>query len=274
MAGINPEQEAARLAYYQSRRKVGRYLNRNLSFYSGAPSIPQSFTGNLLLVAGGTGPGAKILNGIEPFVPTPLPCEEPIITSLVTAIGDDLSVTVLYNVEPGDVYVLFNTSDGTTLPILSVIPVVGGVVVTFDDDSPPATPGSYTFKIIRAGNLDCFTTRSNVFQIFPAVCLIVVTGMSGDGVFPNFPLIPGSLGHSVTVTGSGFLAGPLTITIVNNFPPFNTLIPTLITVVDDNTITIDFDAPFSDGFYEVTVALTSDPTCFGVAPGSIGVIGV
>jgi len=270
MPGINSAQEAARIAYYQSRRKVGRYLNRDLSFYSGAASIPQSFTANLALVAGGTGPGAKILNGINPFVPEPLPCDDPIITSFVAVVAGDLTLTVLYNVEPGDVYVMFNTTDGTTLPLISVTPIVGGVEVVFDDDVPPATPGSYTFKIIRAGNLKCFATRSNVFQIAPAVCPIEVTGMTGDGVTPP-PLFPGSLGHSVMVTGSGFLAGPLTITIVNVFPPFNILIPTLITVVDDNTITIDFDAPFATGFYEVTVALTADPTCFGVAPGSIGV---
>ena len=274
MAGINPEQEAARLAYYQSRRKVGRYLNRDLSFYPGAPTIPQSFTGNLMLVAGGTGPGAKILNGINPFVPEPLPCEDPIITSLVVGLFDDLNITVLYNVEPGDVYIMFNTTDGTTLPIISVTPIVDGVTVVFDDDSPPATPGSYTFKIIRAGNLDCFATRSNVFQIAPAVCLIEITSMTGDGVFPpGPPIFPGTPGQSVALVGAGFLSGALTVTIINTSPPFNTFLPTLVTVIDDNNMTVDFDAPFFDGFYDVRVELTADPTCFDEI-GSIAIIAV
>ena len=124
MAGSD-EQE--RIAYYQSRKQVGPYLQRLYSFFPGQPTVPNNETANkAIYINNGRGPGDKILNGITPFVPDPLPCIEVVIASLVIGTFDDLHVTVLYNVEPGDIYVLFNTSDGTTLPIISVTPINTG----------------------------------------------------------------------------------------------------------------------------------------------------
>ena len=272
MPGINPEQEQARIDYYLSRRKIGSYLNRALSFYPGAPTIPTNFIANkTTYINNGLGPGAKILNGIEPFVPEPLPCDEPVIESLVVGVFGDLHVTVLYNVEPGDIYVMFNTSDGTFLPIISVTPIVGGVNVIFNDDSPPATPGAYTFKILRADNAECFVIRASIFTVAPVVCEIEIDSWTGDGIPPPpFTFVPpGTPGLTATVIGSGFLPGPLTVVLENAFPPFNNLDITLVTVIDDNTLTINWNAtdggpvsPAPDGNYGVRISLTDDPTCF------------
>jgi len=162
------------------------------------------------------------------------------------------------------VYVLFNTTDGTTLPIISVTPVVGGVEVVFNDNVPPATPGSYTFKIIRAGNIKCFATRPNIFQIAPVVCLLTITDMVGD-LFAT----PGALGLTVTLTGTGFLSGgPLIVGFENQIFPFNPLDILLVTVISDVMLDIDFNAtdggPASaspTGFYGVRITLADDPTC-------------
>ena len=284
MAG--PGNAKDREELYTERGRNGVVLGRLFAFYSGKGTTPTSYTGNLALGSHSNGAGAFLIDGIGPPIETVVSCEEIVVVSIECEVFDDLNVTVLYNVLPDDIYVLFNTSTGQILQPLSVTPIVGGVIVLFDDESPPADPGAWSFKIMRATNpTGCFFVKSNCLVIAGAVCLLTITDMVGDGVFPNFPLIPGSVGHSITLTGTGFLSGgPLVVVFENTSPPFNPLDITLVTIIDDTSLTIDFDArdggfPASDGFYAVRITLVDDPACeatigFEFFEPQVGVIGV
>jgi hypothetical protein len=268
MPGPPPDEAQARIAYYQERRKLGAYLNNPLYFYPGAATVPQSFTGNLIAYGGGNGPGAKIINGIGPAIPAPPPCDEPIITSLIinAAAPDILNMDVEYNVLPGDIYFVFNVPTGQVLYPQSVTPIAGGVQVEFDMTSPPADGGSWTFKIIRADDEACFAIRSGVYVTAAAGCALEVTDLSSPTGFPVSP--PGPPGFpfgsffGIEVTGSGFTTGPLAVTLINNFPPNNTIVASAVNVIDDNNLTFDFTGDGTSGLYAVRVTLISDPTCF------------
>lgn len=262
MAG--PGDAADREKLYTERGQNGVVLGRRFAFYSGAPTVPDSFTGNLALGAYANGAGASIIDGIGPPIEEVVPCEEVVVESITCDVFDDLNVTVLYNVLPDDIYILFNTSTGQVLKPLSVTPIVGGVVVVFDDDSPPADAGSWSFKIMRAANpAACFFVKGGCLVIAGAVCDIEITDMTGDGVFPpGPPLFPGTSG-TVAVTGSGFLSGgPVTVTMPRApGPPGPDITVDLVVIIDDNNMTVDFTTPGVDGFYGLTVTLDSDPLC-------------
>jgi hypothetical protein len=265
----NPDEQQERIAYYQSRVQVGPYLDKLYSFFPGQPTLPNNQTANKAVYVGdGSGPGAKILNGIHPFVPPVLPCDEVIITDLQIVFPDPaLFISIVWNLLPGDIISLFNTSTGQVLAPVSVSPIVGGLEVEFDMTSPPATGGSWSLKIARATNLDCFAVRNDIFQLTGAVCSLSITDLTSPTGFPVIPPgPPGFPGGSFTVdlVGVGFLSeGPVTVTIGPNlFPPNDTIIPTLVTITDDNNMSLDFTGNFNSGVYGVTVALTADPTCF------------
>jgi hypothetical protein len=265
MAG-NEEQE--RIAYYQSREQVGPYLDKLYSFFPGQPTLPNNETANkAIYINNGLGPGAKIINGIKPYVPPALPCDDVIITSLVGNFVDPaLFLNILWNLLPGDIITLFNTSTGQVLTPVAVSPIVGGLEVEFDMTLPPATAGSWSLKIARAENLDCFAVRSNAFQLISAVCALSVTGIGPPASPvspPGPPGFPGGVGFFIELTGTGFLTGALTIEVINNFFPFNTLVGYGILVINDANLTFLFDGSGVTGLYGVRVSLTADPTCFG-----------
>lgn len=253
-----------RAILYLNRAEDDLVFGRPLAFYPGEPTIPNSFTGNLALGANTNGPGAFLLDGIGPPIEIPLDCDEPIIIIDSVVIGDDnLFITVQFsNIEGDDIFVLFG-SNGVAYSPSNVQATEDGWQLTFPDpDLIP--PGVYNLKVIREGNLECFAISYGVYtQVAPA-CDIEVTDMVGDGVFPNPPLSPGDTDATVTISGSGFLSGPLTVTITPFFGGPNPLNVDSVAVGDDNTLTVQFDAdPFQTGTYGVRVELTSDPTCFG-----------
>jgi len=262
MAGPGDATNRERL--YAENAREGRVLGRDFTFYSGAATTPTSYTGNLVLGTSGDGPGAYLLDGVGPPIPDVAPCEEVVVASLVCdLVGDDLTVTLLYNAVAGDVYVLFNTGTAQLLKPTSVTPVVGGVEVVFDVTSPPTDAGSWSFKVMRAANpTGCFAVRSGCLVIAPVVCTISLTGISGDGVFPNVPLMPGDSG-TVSLTGTGFLSGALTVTMPVAFGGPTSFTVDLVTVIDDSNMDIDFTTVVGEtGQWGVRVELASDPTCF------------
>jgi len=263
--GINTGPNAvARSKLYLERGQNGVVINREFAFYSGKATQPNSFTGNLILGTGTNGPGANLIDGIGPPIVERQPCEEILVESIVCdLVGDTLTVTVIYNVLPGDIYVLFNTSTGQQLVPVSVTPIGGGVDVVFDVTSPPADAGSWTFKTMRVANpKNCFFVKSNCVVVAGSVCLITLLTLVGDGVPPNPALFPGNPG-TVSLTGAGFLSGALTVTIPPVFGGFTPFTVDLVTIIDDNTMDIDFTSdPFEMGQWGVRVELTADPMCF------------
>lgn len=173
-------------------------------------------------------------------------------------------VPVTYNiVQPGDNYGLF----GFGLTPISGVGVPTGpnsADVTFFI-GPTADLGIYDFGIARASDPTCNDVEPGAFEVTSS-CPIGIFGMTSPTGFPVIPPgPPGFPGGSfiVDLVGVGFLTGPLTVTIgPNTFAPFDTIIPTLVTVIDDNNMSIGFTGNFVDGAYGVTVALTADPTCF------------
>lgn len=166
--GINTAANAAaRAQLYRERGVNGVVLNREFAFFPGAATIPNSFTGNLVLGGATGGPGANLLDGIGPPILDVEPCEDLVVESILCVlIGDTLNVTVTYNVLPGDIYVLFNTTTGQQLLPVSVVPFGGGAVASFDLTSPPADGGSWSFKIMRVANPRvCFFVKANCAAI-------------------------------------------------------------------------------------------------------------
>ena len=266
-----PSEAQPRVAYYRGRVESGAYLNKPLSFYPGAPTVPQSFTGNLIAVGNGNGPGAKILNGIGPAQTEEIPCVDPVITSLMTfsfpAMPDTLGITVLYNVEPGDLLFVFNTSTGQVIYPATVSPVAGGFALTFDLTSPPADVGSWTFKVVRAGNPNCFAIRSGVYVVTGTVCSLTADAwtLSGGLPFPELGFLAGT--SPVTwITGSGFTGCTLDVT-VELFISFNPAPPTLpvigLTVTNDNLIefTVDGSGVATNATYQAVISCTDIPGC-------------
>lgn len=259
----------ARAQLYLSRGQTGSYINEELIFYPGGGTIPPSFTGNLALGVNTNGPGADLLNGIVPFQAPVEPCDAIVVTSVACEVavngGDVLIVTILYNVEEGDIYSLFNTSTGQVLLPESVTPIVDGVQVAFDVTSPPADPGAWSFKVARESNPTvCFFVKSNCYVIQDVVCTLTITDMTGDGVPPNPLIFPGTLDNTVSLTGTGFLSGTLNVSILQVFggPPGTPLPIDMVTVIDDNNLDIQFDTfGDSDGAYGVVISLDEDPMC-------------
>jgi hypothetical protein len=252
---------------YLERGRNGVVLQREFGFFPGAPTVPTSFTGNLALGSHSGGPGDYILNGVGPPIREAVPCEsvevESILCEIATNGTDTLVVTVLYNVFPGDIYVLFNTSTGQQVTPTTVTPIVGGIVATFPAESPPLDPGAWSFKIMRLANpKDCFFVKANCLVLAPVVCTLTLLTLTGDGVFPNPPLFPGDSG-TVALTGTGFLSGALNVTIPAAFGGPTPFTVDVVNIIDDSNMTIDFTSVVGeDGQWGVRVELASDPTCF------------
>jgi len=272
----DPATASARARLYQQSAKPGVVFNRRLSFYSGAPTTPRSFTGDQILGVASGGVGAALINGAGPPIVVPIPCDEPTIFTVQVVIGDDnVIVRVTYNNPlPDDIYVLFN-SNGQSFGAVSsseTPPPPGEITILFpDNDVLP--PGQYSLKIARAADPEnCFSVRNGIFVVAATACPIETTEMSSPSGFPVVPPgPPGFPGGSFTIeiVGAGFLTGPLTITLTNNFPPFNVILPDSQLVIDDNNLTFDFTGTFVDGLYTVRVALTADPACFDEPPEGI-----
>lgn len=266
MAAVN------RTQFYLSRGTVTRYLDKKVTTYPGAPTIPNSATGNNVVYGGGNGVGAKLLPGVGPVIVPPLSCNEILISSVgpptsFNAGDGETVVPISYN-EPleSDIYVVFQLGTGIQIPVVDA-EIVGAsdVELTLDLISSLGG-GAYALKIIRASDpKNCFTIRYNAFDVTAAaVCTLTITDMTGDGIFPSAPLSPGDLDNVISVTGTGFLDGTLTATIFQVFgdPPGTDLPIDLINVIDDNNLTIQFDTfGDSDGSYGLTLSVNEIPGC-------------
>lgn len=256
--------DAARAQLYANTAKTGIVFNRELTFYSGSPTTPVSFTGNQALGVSSGGPGAFLINGIGPLVEPVIPCDEPVILNLNLIFADEATIVFVEytNPLPDDIYVLFSTT-GVAYAPFGVGMVGDDITLTFPagTDLPP---GAYSLKILRASDpKNCFTVRRNIIISEAPTCDIEVTGWSGAGIFPNPPLSPATDDVVVSVTGSGFLSGPLTVTIFPVFFGTANLNIDSVTVIDDNNLDVQFDTdPIETGNYGIRVELTSDPTCF------------
>lgn len=278
MAATDPATRLAREQFYLSRVRTGRYLDRTLRFFPGATTVPTNFTGNLLL-GGANGIGSDIINGITAR-PVVVPCAEIVVFSVTPssfAPGDGIvvvSVTYSGADVANDIYMFFLPGTGTTIPVLSAISTGPDSVDLTIDVPATAIPGIYTLKILRAVDpAVCFGVRAGAVEILN-LCTLTVTGITGDGVFPGPPILAGTLGNGVSLTGSGFLGGPLLVTITNLFLPLNPLTVTLVIVVDDMNLNVIFDAvPPFNGSYTVTVQRTDIPACSATI-GFIEVMGV
>jgi hypothetical protein len=275
-AKTDPATSSARASLYLGRGQTGRVLNRVFTFYSGAPTTPNSYTGNLALGASSGGPGAALINGVGPARPVDLPCDEPTITALTVLFppGNVVVEVVYSNPAPDDVYVLYSPGTGQSFgPTSAPTPIPGGYAVPFPDVALlPA--GSYSFKVLRASNPRCLSSRAGLFVAAGAVCPIEITDMRSPFGFPVIPPgppgFPGGIFLQIDLVGSGFLTGPLTLEIINNFFPFNTILPDSVTVVDDNNLMFSFTGTGITGSYRVRVSLTADASCFdeiGDEPG-------
>jgi len=159
----------SRTRLYRERGQNGVVLSRGFSFYSGKPTIPNSYTGNLLLGASTGGPAAYLLEGVVPLVEEQV-CEPIDIELIACEIsvngGDELRVTVTYNLLSDDIYILFNTVTGQRLSPTAVNPDTDTVQAFFNVTSPPADPGPWSFKIMRSSNPGgCFFVQPNCYVI-------------------------------------------------------------------------------------------------------------
>lgn len=260
----DPNTAAARSQIFLQSARIGRVFNRTFAFYAGNP-VASSFTGNLVLGGTSGGAAAALINGAGPPIVTPIPCDEPTISAVeVTFLPDNVQVVVTYDSPlPDDIYVLFNSGGESFGPLSAIQTGADEVTLLFADDEDLAA-GLYSLKILRAADpVNCFSVRRGIFNIESFVCTIAVTGWSGPGISPNPPLTSGTNDVVASVTGSGFLSGPLTVTI---FPflggPSNLNIDS-VTVFDDNNLDVQFDTDAVEtGSYAVRVELTADPTCF------------
>jgi len=273
MPGNPPDEAQARIAYYQERRQLGAYLGDPLFFYPGASTVPQNATANLIAIGDGNGPGAKILNGIGPVVPV-AECDEVVITDLQVAFVDPtLTVNVVYNVLPGDIITLFNTNSGQVLVPTLVTPILGGLSLEFDMTAPPVTAGSWSFKIARAENLDCFAVRNGIFQFTGAVCAIDAGAWTYLGGVPFGPVLGAGPPISAQITGSGFLSCPIGVSVERDgmgSAPLNQTVSSLV-VVNDNLITFDVsrDGIVNFGTYLAIVFCTDAPGCSDEADNTL-----
>lgn len=161
-----------RTPFYLSRGVVTRYLNKNVTTYPGAPTIPQSATGNRVLVGTGNGIGAKLLHGVGPVLETPIDCDEVIISSLgpPTSFAAGAGATVVpveYN-DPStsDGYVVFQVGTGERIPVDDAqITGIDMVDLTLNV-AAFLQLGMYALKIIRASDpVNCFTIRYDAFDV-------------------------------------------------------------------------------------------------------------
>jgi hypothetical protein len=265
---------AARAQLYQQTAKNGRVFNRTLAFYNGAP-VGNSFTGNLALGVTSGGVGAALINGAGPPLGTQVPCDPPTILDLSIIYGDDnIFVIVEYsNPLPDDIFVLFSSA-GQSFKPSAVSPFGDALALTFPDGNL-LPDGLYSLKILRASDpTRCLAVRNGIFNISNEVaCTISVTDMTSETGFPVVP--PGPPGFplgtfTISLVGTGFLSGALTLEIINQFPPFNTLLPTSIIVADDNSLQFDFMGDGTDGLYAVRVSLTDDASCFDTIGDEFG----
>ena len=160
-----------RTPFYLARGVVTRYLNKNVTTYPGAPTIPQSATGNRVLVGTGNGVGAKLLHGVGPVLETPLECDEVFISSLGPptsfAAGAGLTVVPVEYNDPleSDGFVVFQIGTGVQIPVSSTITGVDMVDLTLDVVAFLQL-GAYALKIIRASDPEtCFAIRYKAFDV-------------------------------------------------------------------------------------------------------------
>lgn len=150
----DPETLLARQQFYLSRARTGRYLGRTLRFFPGAPTVPTSFTGNLLL-GGASGIAADLINGIT-SQPVVVPCAEIVVSSVSPSSftpGDGLVVVSATYSEAdatSDIYQFFLPGTGTVIPVLSATQT-GPDSADLTIDIPfSAILGLYTLRIARA----------------------------------------------------------------------------------------------------------------------------
>lgn len=270
MAGPNnAANQAARQQLYLSRAQNGIVLGRTIAFYPGAPTTPNSFTGNLALGASSGGPASFLVNGAGPPIVAPIPCDVPVISEVVVSIlPDNISIIVTYsNPDPDtDIYLLFAPSTGSSFGAVQTTPGPGLDQVTLlfpDEDVLPG--GVYSLKIMRASDPKrCFGLRTNVVAVEGFVCTLDITTMTGDGIFPNPAIVAGTTNNTIALVGVGFLSGTILADILRVFggPPGVPLPVDMVTVIDDNNLTIQLDTLItSTGGYGVRLTLFEEPTC-------------
>jgi hypothetical protein len=261
-----------RLPFYLQRGQNTRYLGKNVTVYPGSPTVPNSFTGNLVLQAGGNGVGAKLLSGVQPTPVIPLPCNEiefltvPY-TSYDAGDGETLLTISYSDADPAtDSYRVFLPSTASQVPILNaVLSGVDQVDLTLNI-AEGLLGGGYSLRVQRNSDpVNCFAVKSNAFEVIEtAACTLTITDMTGDGIDPNPFIFPGTLDNVISVTGSGFLSGTISATIfqVSGAPPGTDLNIDSVTVFDDNSLDIQFDT-FVDSFgdYGLTLSVDEIPGC-------------
>lgn len=256
---------AARRHLYLSRAQNGTRLARTLAFYPGSPTIPNSYTGNLILGASSDGPAAHLIDGVGPPVADVVPCDRPLISDVeVDTEGANVTVVVMYaNPDPdSDVYLLFSTTSSLSFTPLSVVegPGLSQVTLTFPDFALFGA-GFYSLRIARASDpRTCLDVRGGLINVEGPTCTLELLLLEGDGVQGfALPIADGTTDNTVQITGAGFLDGPLTVQIVGGDVP-QTLNITNENIINDSTLELTFDAVGSEapdpatGEYVVSVA--------------------
>lgn len=263
---------ADRAGLYLGRARPGVVFGQEYSFYSGNPTIPNSFTGNLTLGATVSGPGAFLINGVGPVLMPPESCDEPVlIVQSVVDSPSSLVITIeISNLLPTDTLILFNNF-GVALTPSNVQVIPGAVELTFPGtDTLPA--GTYALKAIRDGNPDCFDIQYGVFTNSGDVCLLDA-GSWGFLMSPFPPVVsPGPV--NTRITGSGFTSCTISVEVDLLFavgPSPATLPVSSLVVVDDNniTFTVDGTAVFTPSVYEAVVSCDDNPGCEDTADNNI-----
>ena len=250
-----------------------RYLDKKVTTYPGQPTIPNSATGNLVINAGGAGVGADLLSGIGPVLEVPLACNEITISSVgpptsFTA-GDGLVVVEIEYNDPleSDGIIIFQLGTGSIIPIVSRT-ITGPSTIELElNIIDSLTGGSYALKVVRSSDpKSCFAIKYSAFEIeVPVVCTLTLTDLSGDGVPPNGGIFAGNTDNTVSLVGTGFLSGPLTVTIDRVFGGPLTLPIDFVTVNDDNNLDVQFDTiGGQDGQFSVTVEVTTFVGCIEI----------
>ena len=267
---------ASRTQLYLGSAEQGIVFNRKMSFYSGSPTSPTSFTGNQILGVSSNGPGASIINGVGPVLTVPIPCNEVVVESVSFLVFLEPPTTILqvsYNAQEDDILVMFIPGTGTRMAFdfVTVTPGVG-LSAKLQSDPPP---GTYTLKIMRASDpVGCFYLQPNFYTVEGVVCTIDAGAWTLPGGVPFPPFIFG-VGPPVAVeiTGSGFLSCTIGVSVdLAGFPgPPPTQAVTSLVVVDDNTITFDVSRVGIGGgaTYEATVFCTDLGGCADVADNTI-----
>lgn len=262
---------ADRARLYLGRAQQGTVLGRSYNFYTGNPTVPTSFTGNLALGATTGGPADFLINGVGPVLVPPETCDEPIV--ILQNVNEGVTMVVvtiaLSNLLPTDTFVLFN-SFGNAFSPSDIQSVPMGVELTFPGtDFLPS--GTYALKVIREGDPECFGIEYGVLTVAGVACTVDATTWTLPGGVP-FPPSVFPAPTATQLVGSGFLSCTIDVTVervAGGGPP--TLVVSALIVVDDNTLTFTVDGtpvlPF--GVYEARVSCTDIPGCEDLADNLI-----